>query len=144
MHTYIASPLWLRTSEDLYRRRLITSSPSNSGLIRCLAPMGGPADVYTLYKHASIIQATPMMSSCLMAEAWYYLEVLERDSHTCHATPAMQGQQSRRSERFGFYSDELSLLACRPYPEEKELYKKRSPINSLDTWKTPTAFFQVV
>ena len=33
---------------------------------------------------------------------------------------------------------------CRPYPEEKELYKQRSPINSLDTWKAPTAFFQVI
>ena len=31
----------------------------------------------------------------------------------------------------------------RPYPEEKALYKERSPINSLDTWKTATAFFQV-
>ncbi|CAK0782907.1 hypothetical protein CVIRNUC_006102 [Coccomyxa viridis] len=29
-----------------------------------------------------------------------------------------------------------------PYPEEKALYKERSPINSLDTWKTATAFFQ--
>lgn len=35
------------------------------------------------------------------------------------------------------------MAICRPYPQEKELYKKRSPINYRDTWHTPTAFFQV-
>ncbi|CAL5220350.1 g2347 [Coccomyxa viridis] len=29
-----------------------------------------------------------------------------------------------------------------PYPAEKELYKQRSPINFIDSWRTPTAFFQ--
>ena len=33
---------------------------------------------------------------------------------------------------------------CRPYPAEKELYKQRSPINFIDSWRTPTAFFQVM
>ena len=38
---------------------------------------------------------------------------------------------------------EIRQCAPRPYPEEKALYKERSPINALDTWKTATAFFQV-
>ena len=38
---------------------------------------------------------------------------------------------------------EMKERASRPYPEDKALYKERSPINSLDTWKTATAFFQV-
>jgi hypothetical protein len=37
---------------------------ANSGLIRCLVPMGGPAEVYTSFKHAFTKRATPMMSSC--------------------------------------------------------------------------------
>lgn len=31
---------------------------------------------------------------------------------------------------------------CRPYPEDVAVYKERSPINSLDSWTIPTAFFQ--
>lgn len=30
----------------------------------------------------------------------------------------------------------------RPYPQDVAVYKERSPINSLDSWSTPTAFFQ--
>ncbi|CAL8470722.1 g10264 [Coccomyxa elongata] len=29
-----------------------------------------------------------------------------------------------------------------PYPQDVAVYKERSPINSLDSWSTPTAFFQ--
>ena len=30
-----------------------------------------------------------------------------------------------------------------PYPEDKAVYQERSPINALDRFTTPVAFFQV-
>ena len=34
----------------------MTYFPAKSGLIRCLVPHGGPADVYTLSEHTSITE----------------------------------------------------------------------------------------
>ena len=31
-----------------------------------------------------------------------------------------------------------------PHPEDKAVYEDRSPINALDRFKTPVAFFQVL
>ncbi len=31
-----------------------------------------------------------------------------------------------------------------PYPEDKAVYEERSPINALDRFQTPVAFFQVL
>lgn len=50
----------------------------------------------------------------------------------------------RETLKYRETSSLLYMAPCRPYPREKELYKKRSPINYRDTWHTPTAFFQVL
>lgn len=43
--------------------------PANPGLIRCLVPMGGPANVYNLSKHASLIRGTPGHALCHTQDA---------------------------------------------------------------------------
>ena len=58
----------MQYSEERKKERTISSFPASFGLIRCLVPTGGPADVYTL---AIGNQATPMtlmslISSCHM------------------------------------------------------------------------------
>ena len=62
-----------------------------------------------------------------------------------HASPITQPEQAGRApmqETHKFESRYLDSLIG-PYPEGKAVYQERSPINALDRFTTPVAFFQV-